>query len=110
MSSEESEGEPESVVKTYRVNKMPWRRDLAKVIELLEYERRADRVVFGAQGAVPVPRIRDPRAESSGRSAVTGLPLEFYDKEWYASLTEEQKEELQVSEEVFGWMSFTIQR
>ena len=111
MSSEDSDREQEtSDIKTYRVRRMPWRRDLTKIIGLLELERRIDKSVFQPQGLLPVPRTRDSQAPASSRAEVRGLPLAFYDEKWYASLTEEQKEDLEVSEENFRWHAFSVTR
>jgi hypothetical protein len=111
MSSEDSDREQEtSDIKTYRVRRVPWRRDLTNIVELLERERRVDKSVFEPQGSQPVPRTRDPQAPASTRIPVHGLPLAFYDRQWYDSLTREQREELEVSEEDFGWYAFAVAR
>ena len=111
MSSEDSDRKQEtSDIKTYRVRSMPWRRDLTKIIKLLELERRIDRSVFRPQGSLPVLRTRNPQALASSRPEVRGLPLAFYDEKWYALLTGEQKEDLEVSEENFRWYAFSVMR
>lgn len=111
MSSDDSNCEQETlIIKTLQTRRMPWRRDLTRIIELLDHERRLDKSVFQLQGSLPVPRTRNLQALASSRPMVFELPLAFYDKQWYASLTEEQREELEVPKKNFIWHSFAVGR
>lgn len=102
MSSDESEVVEETGKEVYRVNDMPWRRDVEEEMQLIDRQRLLDREIFSRKGARPVTRIRD--GNTSRRDAARGLPKSCYDKEWLKSAPESEVEKLEVSKKRFDWM------
>ena len=107
MSSDESDNDnavnsrKSSVIKT-----VPWRNQ-----ELIPYLQKIDADYNGLNcygnrrsGNPFRDRIRIPGMTESGRPALTGLPKNFYDKTWYANLSNSDIRFLQVKPE----MSFPV--
>ena len=115
MSSDKSEGEAdedhsdEAVLNrtafTFRVKRMPWRRDITKELEIIDAERLKDRAVYRRQGSKPAQRRRNPDAPLSSREAPAGLPQAFYDESWIAKLSKDKRRDLAVSDRKFYWFN-----
>lgn len=71
---------------TVCVKVMPWRRDVAHYMDLVDYERNADGKLRDRRGAVPIKRYRNPEYLKSLRSPPLGLPEVIYDREWFEGL------------------------
>jgi hypothetical protein len=100
MSSDESEVDQDGQ-KAYRVKKRAWR---PKKIEMLLRRVDKDRNTRNAygndrQGNIHRTRKR-PAFKDSTRKAIPGLPLNFYDPNWYRKLAQWDKEDLGVLSEV----------
>jgi hypothetical protein len=86
----------------FRVRKMPWRREITGDLRAIEAARYANAHIFNRRGARPITRIRDTNMEASKREPVHGLPIPFYDHDWFVN---EPHAELkyQISKEGFTW-------
>ena len=99
MSSDESDtddvGHP-----VYRAKTMTWRnKDILK--KLIDIDRSRNTTnAYGNTRAGNPPRVRKRReGRETTRNAIPGLPLNFYNPEWYDGLTRAQKRELEVKEQ-----------
>lgn len=105
MSSEESS--IEGLEKVYRVNTLPWRRDLDKYLDLIDNERGVADHKFAEAGSKPIRRIRHSGNQVSSRKPACGLPKNLYDKKWLDDIEGEYPElTLNVSAEQFEWINF----
>ncbi|TFK53478.1 hypothetical protein OE88DRAFT_1643222 [Heliocybe sulcata] len=68
-------------VKSFRVRRMPWRRDMESEMKLIDSQRFAEGVSDN-RGSAPALRTRGKPHNSSHRKAAVGLPVIFYDSEW----------------------------
>ncbi|KAI6013271.1 hypothetical protein EDC04DRAFT_2609349 [Pisolithus marmoratus] len=59
-------------------------------------------------GSHPLHRICTTENPTTKQDAVKGLPLALYDSAWIASLTERQKESLEISTAPFPWMKVAV--
>jgi len=92
MSSDESCTEGRKCVVKIR----GWRSaELTPYLDIIDQDRNSLNA-FGnhLQGNLPRERIRNEGARPSVRRAIAGLPLNFYDATWYASLTPAEKRRL----------------
>lgn len=96
MSSDESEDE-EGRQRVYNARKKVWRSiKLEQFLRDLDALDRYQRSIFGSSGNWP--RIRNFECRKvSERPPVQGLPVNFYDEDWLARLTDEAQEELAVN-------------
>jgi hypothetical protein len=99
MSSDESDtddlGHP-----VYRAKSMTWRnKEILR--KLMEVDRNRNTTnAYGNTRAGNPPRVRKRReGRETSRKAIPGLPLNFYNPQWYASLTPGQKRELGAKEQ-----------
>lgn len=98
MSSDESDtddlGHP-----VYRAKIMTWRnKEVLKKLIDIDRNRNTTNAYGNTRGG-NAPRVRKRReGRETLRKAIPGLPLNFYNPEWYAGLTRTQKRELNVKE------------
>ncbi|KAI6142624.1 hypothetical protein BKA82DRAFT_29036 [Pisolithus tinctorius] len=107
MSSEESSVE-NGVENILRVKNMPWRRNIDRELEIVDFQRILDTDVFSPQGSKPLTRKRAPDNPSTTHSAAKALPLALYDGAWIAHLTEREIEALDVPQQTFPWMKVVV--
>ncbi|KAI6094953.1 hypothetical protein F5141DRAFT_1222764 [Pisolithus sp. B1] len=107
MSSEESSVE-NGVENVLRVKNMPWRRNIDRELEIVDFQRLLDTDIFSPQGSKPLTRKHSPDNPSTTRDAVKALPLALYDGAWFAQLTERQIEALNVPQQTFSWMKVVV--
>ncbi|KAI5980485.1 hypothetical protein EDC04DRAFT_3035233 [Pisolithus marmoratus] len=107
MSSEESAVE-NGVENILRVKTMSWHRNIDRKLEIVDPQRTVDIDIFSLQGLRPLCRIRATENPTTKQDAVKGLPLALYDGAWIASLTERQKESLEISTAPFPWMKVAV--
>jgi hypothetical protein len=107
MSSEESDIEND-VECVLRVKNMTWRRGIEQELSVIDNQRVLDDDIFAPQGSKPMKRICAPGNLTTLRSPVTGLPKALYDTKWIDGLTKGQVERLDVSSEIFRWMTVAI--
>ncbi|KAF8950169.1 hypothetical protein BDZ97DRAFT_1771677 [Flammula alnicola] len=95
MSSDESELEADGR-KVYFVKRMGWRRRaLTGRMTMIDRDRNVTTAYNNTRAGNP-PRLRKQRnnpAETT-RNALPGLPLNFYDQDWYNQLTDRQTKEI----------------
>lgn len=87
MSSDESEQEGSGA--PYYIKTRDWRnRDLIPYLQMIDRDRKRTNA-YGNKRAGNPPRERQRIAASSNsnRKAIPDLPLNFYDKTWYAGLS-----------------------
>ena len=89
MSSDESSNDNTTARKNVHIKSVPWRNE-----ELIPYLRRIDadfnrlnRYGNRRPGNPFRDRVRVPGMKKTERPAITGLPINFYDKTWYANLS-----------------------
>ncbi|KAI6118347.1 hypothetical protein F5141DRAFT_1212260 [Pisolithus sp. B1] len=107
MSSKESSVE-NGVENVLRVKNMPWRRNIDRELEIVDFQHLLDTDIFSPQGSKPLTRKRSPDNPSTTRDAVKALPLALYDGAWFAQLTEHQIEALNVPQQMFSWMKVVV--
>jgi hypothetical protein len=103
MSSDESSNEdPKSSRKACVIKSVAWRND-----ELIQYLNMIDRDFnrfnhYGNRkpGNPFRDRVRLPGTAATKRPAITGLPKNFYDKTWYANLSNNDIRFLQAKPEL----------
>lgn len=71
---------------------LPWRRKEVDYAMLVTDSMRSRPGVFSNRGAAPTISIQG--FKTSDRSPPRGLPISFYDPQWYDALSEYQKEVL----------------
>lgn len=104
MSSEESDDDG-----MFRVCLVPWRRDIAEYLQIIDNERSLNRKQFPRQGSKAVIRKREANAPKSKRKATPGLPRSFYDNKWLEEQGEEFVDVLETSEdEKWVWPSIKV--
>ncbi|TFK45435.1 hypothetical protein OE88DRAFT_1649299 [Heliocybe sulcata] len=72
-------------VKSFRIRRMPWRRDMESEMKLIDSQRFAEGVSDN-HGSAPALRTRGEPCNSSHRKAAVSLPVIFYDSEWLNDL------------------------
>ena len=99
MSSDESDVD-ELGHSVYQAKNMIWRDQsiLRKLMDIDSYRNITN--AYGNTRAGNPPRRRLHRGgQETSRKAIPGLPINFYDQSWYASLTPGHKRELDTKEE-----------
>jgi hypothetical protein len=99
ISSDESDID-DSGRAVYRTKNMGWRaKDILKKLMEIDCDRNTTNAYGNTRAGNP-PRVRKRRDRlETSRKAIPGLPLNFYDSNWYAGLTPGQKRELGAKEE-----------
>jgi hypothetical protein len=99
MSSDESDID-DSGHSVHRPKTMPWRaKNILKKLTDIDSDRNTTNAYGNTRAGNP-PRVRKRRDRlETSRKAIPGLPLNFYDSNWYAGLTPGQKRELAAKEE-----------
>ena len=103
VSSDESGVDERTGEAIYRVNRLPWRREMSKEMEYVDTQRK-DGHLFSKKGSKPVPRHRNGGGVSR-RPDLEGLPKALYDKGWYKDLPKRFRERFKFSEKGFKWMT-----
>lgn len=100
MSSDESEND-ELGRRVYVVNKAIWRDRLVTAsLRLVDRDHNTTNAFGNRRAGNPArTRIIRVRARESTRDAPLGLPINFYDRTWYAGLTNREKNELMAQTE-----------
>lgn len=94
MSSDESELDRDER-KVYYVKKMSWRgKPLTSRMVTIDKDRNFKNCYEHTSGNAPRPRKRRLHPTESSRDAIPGLPLNFYDSDWWKRLSGAQKAEL----------------
>ena len=108
-SSDESECE-DDIHTVFKTKRMPWRRrDLSDKLKIADDERLLDKTIYHSQGSKPVPRQRESdRGPVSGRGPPSNLPRVFYDEEWFESLDEDAKRDVDPSTKEFVWADLAV--
>ncbi|KAI6159045.1 hypothetical protein EDD17DRAFT_1762978 [Pisolithus thermaeus] len=107
MSSKESSVE-NGVENVLRVKNMPWRRNIDRELEIVDFQCLLDTDIFSPQGSKPLTRKCSPDNPSTTCDVVKALPLALYDGAWFAQLTERQIEALNVPQQTFSWMKVIV--
>jgi hypothetical protein len=98
-SSDESEVD-ENNKKCFRIKRHPWRSKLLdKFLRRVDRDRNTTSAYGNALGNRPRTRKRPAYSDSIG-DAVPGLPMNFYDPNWYRKLSDWDKEDLDAGEDV----------
>lgn len=94
MSSDES-GEDDLGRKIFTVKKRVWRdKDITRLLRYVDRDHNRTNAYGNTRSGNP-PRTRITRGgKESEREAVPGLPKNFYDRGWYAGLSNRDKKEL----------------
>lgn len=94
ISSDESDID-DSGHSVYRTKTMAWRaNNILKKLTEIDSDRNTTNAYGNTRAGNP-PRVRKRRDRpETSRKAIPGLPLNFYDSNWYAGLTPGQKREL----------------
>ena len=84
----------------YRTKNMEWwAKEVLKKLTDIDSDRNMTNAYGNTRAGNP-PRLRKRRDRlETSRSAIPGLPLNFYNSNWYAGLTPGQKRELAAKEE-----------
>ena len=100
MSSDESDVD-DSGHSVYQTKTMGWRaKDILRKLTNIDSDRNTTNA-YGNTRAGNQPRVRKRRDWlATSRKAIPGLPLNFYDPNWYAGLTPGQKRELAAKPEI----------
>jgi len=102
MSSDESDVEVSGPV--YGIKHVPWRGDIVTLclrqLDSIHLSLRTTTVGRLKRGNLPRIRRDNPNLLSE-RGPVGGLPMNCYNPEWFATLTENDKEDLEVLDEFF---------
>jgi hypothetical protein len=95
MSSDESEDD-EMGRKVYVVNKAIWRdKRVTTSLRLVDGDHNTTNAFGNRKSGNPArTRVVRHRARGSAREAPPGLPINFYDSNWYAGLTNRERNEL----------------
>jgi hypothetical protein len=95
MSSDESEDD-EMGRTAFIVRKQNWRnKDVTRLLRLVDRDHNKTNAFGNRKAGNPArTRIVRARGSESRREAVPGLPINFYDRTWYAGLTNRDKKEL----------------
>ena len=99
VSSDESDTDDSGHL-VYRTKIMTWRtKDVTKKLMDIDSDRNMTNAYGNTRAGNP-PQVRKhcDKLETS-RKAIPGLPINFYDSNWYASLTPGQKRELAAKKE-----------
>jgi hypothetical protein len=98
MSSDESEKDSRGGV-VYRAKRRVWReKKLNRYMQLVDRDRNVTNA-YGNRRAGNQPRTRVfPAVKNSASEAVPGLPLNFYDPDWYNKLSSRDKKHLGAKE------------
>lgn len=99
ISSDESDTD-DSGRPVYRTKNMVWRsKDILKKLMDIDGDRNTTNAYGNTRAGNP-PRVRKRRDRlETSRNAIPGLPINFYDSNWFAGLTPGQKRELSAKEE-----------
>jgi hypothetical protein len=99
ISSDESDTD-DSGRTVYQTKNMEWRaKDILRKLKDIDSDRNTTNAYGNTRAGNP-PRVRKRRNRlETSRNAIPGLPLNFYDSNWYAGLTPGQKRELAAKEE-----------
>lgn len=99
ISSDESDVD-DSGRTVYRTKNMEWRaKEILRKLTDIDADRNTTNAYGNTRAGNP-PRVRKRRDRiETSRKAIPGLPLNFYDSNWYAGLTPGQKRELAAKEE-----------
>jgi hypothetical protein len=95
MSSDESEDD-EMGRTTFIVRKQNWRsKDVTRLLRFVDRDHNKTNAYGNRKAGNPArTRIIRARGSESEREAVPGLPINFYDRTWYAGLTNRERKEL----------------
>lgn len=107
MSSEESDTEAGVSIK--RVRRVPWRRDVSKIMEYIEKAGDKYRSVsHSTRGAKPVKRIRNPDATISDRAAPKKLPRVLYNQRFIERVGERTFKYKYMPRDGFEWLDIAF--
>lgn len=106
MSSDESEVDAAGQA-VYRVNTMPWRRDMSKEMDILDSQRK-EAHLFSKKGSKPLGRTRKGDVGESRRPEIQALPKILYNQEWLKGLPRIIKDDFEISKEKLNWMKIWI--
>jgi hypothetical protein len=84
MSSDDSEIDRTLNLTVYRTRRMPWRRDMGGLLDLVDSHRPQRGSGYSKKGAEPAPRLPGPGVSS--RETPSGLPRVLYDRAWLATV------------------------
>ncbi|KAH6910962.1 hypothetical protein BKA70DRAFT_1220042 [Coprinopsis sp. MPI-PUGE-AT-0042] len=95
MSSDESDYEGGSKGKT-RIRSVPWRaRGITSLMKLIDSNVATTNAAGGQKAGNPgLKRVRERLPKASRRRAKRGLPVNYYNAEWYQQLSAQEKVEL----------------
>jgi hypothetical protein len=95
MSSDESDYEGGSKAKT-RVRSMPWRaREITSLLKTIDDSASTTNAAGGQKAGNPgLKRTRERLPKVSRRKAKRGLPVNYYDPDWYRQLSAQERMEL----------------
>jgi hypothetical protein len=101
MSSDESDEDEVSGGRVYNARKKTWRdAGITRLLRLVDRDHNKTNCYGNTRAGNP-PRRRLVRGgRDSKREAPPGLPVNFYDRHWYDQLTNREKKELGVVEEM----------
>ena len=98
MSSDESDLDTDGR-KVYFVKRVGWRPGvLTRRMMVIDWDRNVTTAYNNTNPGNP-PRLRKWRnnATETARNALPGLPINFYDPDWYNRLTDRQKKEIRAA-------------
>ena len=98
MSSDESDLDTDGR-KVYFVKRVGWRPGvLTRRMMVIDWDRNVTTAYNNTNPGNP-PRLRKRRnnATETARNALPGLPINFYDPDWYNRLTDRQKKEIRAA-------------
>ena len=99
MSSDESDVD-ELGHSVYRAKNMIWRdQSILRKLTDIDSHRNITNTYGNTRAGNPPRRRLHRGGQETSRKAIPGLPINFYDGNWYASLTPGQKRELDAKEE-----------
>jgi hypothetical protein len=99
MSSDESDVD-ELGHSVYRAKNMIWRdQSILRKLTDIDSHRNITNAYGNTRAGNPPRRRLHRGGQETSRKAIPGLPINFYDGNWYASLTPGQKRELDAKEE-----------
>jgi hypothetical protein len=107
MSSDESDIDTRTGTEVYYNKKMPWRRDVAREMKIIDGERSKDRQIKSRRGAKEVVRIKNGAKGDTRRSAPKGRPKSFYDKDWLRAQSKKNHRALEISGDHFDWLNIS---
>jgi hypothetical protein len=96
MSSDDSEDDG-----TQTVRKMPWRSpEILRLLKTVDNDANTQGLFsVGKPGKPGKPRKHRQNTGNTRRTVVPGLPINFYNKTWFASLSDRDQAELDVQQE-----------